>query len=67
MLLAKILSELVDDGWPCPVVLEFSKVSTGVIDQLKKHVPCIFLYNLKVFLIVLQEFYPVLEEAAFAC
>ena len=62
MLFAVVLCELVDDGWPSAVVLELSEISPSGLNQLKKHVPGVFLNYLKVFLLIAEEVNPVREE-----
>jgi hypothetical protein len=64
MLFAVVLCELVNDGWPSAIVLELSEISPRGLNQLKKHVPGVFLNYLQVFLLVAEEFDPVREEAA---
>lgn len=64
MLFAVVLCELVDDGRPSSVVLEFCEISPRRLNQLEKHVPGVFLNYLQVFLLIAEEVNPVREEAA---
>jgi hypothetical protein len=52
-LFVEILCELVYHWRPCAIILELSEVTFALLNELEKHVPCIFLNYLLIFFLVL--------------